>query len=66
MPAVPLRSAPTVLIGNHLHEGRKAGSGALRIGDAGFGLPQASENPIYGTAEQHSAVPGTPLASVWC
>lgn len=60
MPAVPLRSALAVLIENHLHEGRKAGNGALRIGDAGFGSAQASENPIHGTGEHHSAVPGTP------
>lgn len=60
MPAVPLRSALAVLIENHLHEGRKAGNGALRIGDAGLGSAQASENPIHGTGEHHSAVPGTP------
>lgn len=52
MPAVPLRSALTVLIENHLHKGGKAGNGALRIGDAGLGSAQASENPIYGTTLQ--------------
>lgn len=63
MPAAPLRSALAVLIENHLHEWRKAGNGALRIGDAGLGSAQARENPIYGTGEHNSAVPGTPLAS---
>lgn len=63
VPAAPLRSALAVLIENHLHEWRKAGNGALRIGDAGLGSAQARENPIYGTGEHNSAVPGTPLAS---
>lgn len=63
VPAVPLRSALAVLIEFHLYEGRKAGNGALRIGDAGLGSAQACENPVYGTGEHHSAVPGTPLAS---
>lgn len=63
VPALPLRSALAVLIEDHLHEGRKAGNGALRIGDAGLGSAQASENPLSGTGEHHSAVPGTPHAS---
>lgn len=63
MPAVPIRSALAVLIENHLHGGRKAGNGELRTGDAGLGSAQANENPVYGTGEHHSAVPGTPLAS---
>lgn len=63
VPAVPLRSALAVLIEFHLYEGRKAGNGALRIGDAGLGSAQAHENPLYGTGEHYSAVPGTPPAS---
>lgn len=61
VPALPLRSALAVLIEDD--EGRKVGNGALRIGDAGLGSAQASENPLSGTGEHHSAVPGTPHAS---